>query len=189
MPTFGPGTFQVGEVGSEIDSSCLVNSLRITMSKDEGDSTTKLCGTVKPGKITYTYSLSGNIDVDSETAAGLFALSQDAAGTEQPFTFTPSTAGETTASGTLVIDPLDFGADEFGDDMTSDFEWTLVGKPTYVYPDETPDALVSSFSRQVQNGAVPAGVKPDASGAYDTDTSGDTSGSKTSSKTAAAASA
>ena len=162
MPTFGPGIFSVGEIGSEIDVSCQINSLRIQMSKDEGDSTTKLCGTVKPGKITYTYSLSGNIDVDSETSAGLFALSQDAAGTEQPFTFTPNSEAETTATGTVVIDPLDFGADEYGDDMTSDFEWTIVGKPAYVYPDETPEALASSFSRVVQNGAPIPGVKPEA---------------------------
>lgn len=160
MTTFGPGVFQVGEVGSEIDASCLVNSLRIAMSKDEGDSTTKLCGTVKPGKITYTYALSGNVDTDVATSSGLFALSQAAAGTEVPFTFTPNSADETTASGTLVIDPLDFGADEYGDDLNSDFEWTLVGKPTYTYPDETPDTL-QAFSRQVVNGAPAVGVKPD----------------------------
>lgn len=184
MPTFGPGTFSVGETGSEIDVSCQVNSLRIAMSKDEGDSTTKLCGTVKPGKITYTYALSGNIDVDSETSAGLFALSQDAAGTEQPFTFTPNSEAETTASGTVVIDPLDFGADEYGDDMTSDFEWTIVGKPAYQYPDETPEALASSFARQVQNGSAVPGVKP---GTQDVETTtAKTSTSKTSTSKATA---
>jgi hypothetical protein len=153
MPVFGPGTLQIGEVGSEIEASCLVNSLRIAMSKDEGDSTTKLCGTVRPGKITYTYALSGNVDVDSESADGLFALSQSAPGSQQPFTFTPNTEAGTTATGTLVIDPLDFGADEYGDDMTSDFEFALVGKPTYTYPDETPEALAArGFSQLVVNG-------------------------------------
>lgn len=158
MPVFGPGTLQIGETGAPIDVSCLVNSMRITASKDESDSTTKLCGTVKPGKITYTYSLTGNIDVDSEDPAGIFALSQAEPGTQVPFTFTPNTDAETTASGTLVIDPLDFGADEYGDDMTSDLEFTLVGAPTYVFPTETPLAVANRFQPLVVNGGPAAGI-------------------------------
>lgn len=159
MPVFGPGTLQIGAVGSEIDVSCFVNSMRITASKDESDSTTKLCGTVKPGKITYTYSLSGNLDVDSDDPDGLFALSQAAPGTQAPFTFTPNTDAETSASGILVIDPLDFGADEFGDDMTSDLEFTLVGPPTYVYPASAP--VANRFQPLVVNGRQAGGVTPE----------------------------
>jgi hypothetical protein len=153
MPVFGPGTLQIGAVGSEIDVSCFVNSLKITASKDEGDSTTKLCGTVKPGKITYTYAMEGNLDVDSDVGDGLFALSQAAPGTQVPFEFVPNTAAETKAAGTLIIDPMDFGGDEFGDDMTSDIEFTVVGAPTYTYPD--PAALAkmpSRFAPLVVNG-------------------------------------
>lgn len=157
MPVFGPGTLQIGEVGSEIDVSCFVNSMRITASKDESDSTTKLCGTVKPGKITYTYSLTGNLDIDSEDPDGFFALSQAAPGTQVPFTFTPNTPTETTASGTVVIDPLDFGADEYGDDMTSDIEFTIVGAPTYEFPDAAP--AVKRFAPLVVNGGPESGVK------------------------------
>lgn len=160
MPVFGPGTLTIGATGTEIDVSCLVNSMRITMSKDEGDSTTKLCGTVKPGKITYTYSLSGNLDVDSEDPDGLFALSQAAPGTEVPFTFTPNTEAETSAAGNLVIDPLDFGADEYGDDMTSDLEFTLVGAPTYTYPTEA--VATNRFGRLVVNGS-PSGSSSSSS--------------------------
>jgi hypothetical protein len=167
MPVFGPGTLKIGATGTEIDVSCLVNSLKITASKDEGDSTTKLCGTVKPGKITYTYSMEGNLDVDSETADGLFALSQASPGSQQPFVFVPNTAATTGATGTLIIDPLDFGGEEFGDDMTSDIEFTLVGAPTYDYP--TPAALAgqpSRFAPLVVNGknapATVAGAKPAA---------------------------
>lgn len=159
MPVFGPGTLKIGETGTEIDVSCQVNSMRITASKDEGDSTTKLCGTVKPGKITYTYSLTGNLDVDSELDDGLFALSQASPGTQVPFTFVPNTAAETAAAGTLVIDPLDFGADEFGDDMTSDIEFTIVGPPTYTYP--TAPALAkyqASVPALVVNGKPVSGV-------------------------------
>jgi hypothetical protein len=88
----------------------------------------------RPGTTKYTYELSGNIDVDIADAAGLFALSQSAAGSEQAFTFTPNTEAETSATGTLVIDPLDFGADEYGADLTSDFTFAIVGQPTYTYP-------------------------------------------------------
>lgn len=184
MPTFGPGTLQIGEVGSEIDASCLVNSLRITASKDEGDSVTKLCGNVTPGKITYTYSMSGNIDTDTDTGSGLFALSQASPGTEVPFTFTPNTPTETTATGNLIIDPMDFGADEFGDTMNSDVEWTLVGAPDYTYPDETPDVLAAGdrFARTVVNGSAPSSGTPKPAAS----TSSSTSSTSKSSKTAAA---
>jgi hypothetical protein len=103
------------------------------MSKDEGDSVTKLCGTVVPGSVEYTFALSGNMDIDITDAAGIFALSQSAKGTQQDFTFTPSTEAGTAAAGKLVIDPLDFGGDETGTTMASDFEWTVVGEPTYTY--------------------------------------------------------
>ena len=129
----GPGELTIGATGTEIDVSCLINNATISMSKDEGDSVTKLCGDVVPGTVTYTYALSGNVDTDISDPAGLFALSQSAPGTSQAFTFTPSTEAGTAAAGTLVIDPLDFGGDETGQTMTSDFEFTIVGKPTYTY--------------------------------------------------------
>lgn len=131
---FGPGTLTIGETASAIDASCLVNSLRITTSVDAGDSTTKLCGTVRPGSRTYTWELTGNLDIDDQAGvAGLFDLSQTAYGTEQQFTFTPSTEGGTAAAGTLIIDPMDFGADEFGSTLNSDVTWALTGAPTYTY--------------------------------------------------------
>lgn len=135
----GPGTLTIGATGTEIDVSCLVNNLVITMSKDKADDTTKLCGTVRAGAITYTYELDGNLDTDIGTDAGLFALSQSAAGTEQAFTFTPSTDAGTSATGILVIDPMDFGTtDDYGSDLTSDIAWSLVGKPEYTYGTVTP---------------------------------------------------
>jgi len=127
----GPGTLTIGAIGTPIDVSCLVNNATLTSDKDEGDSTTKLCGDVKPGAVTYTYSLSGNTDTDIADPAGLFALSQAEPGSQQDFSFTPSTEAGTVATGTLVIDPLDFGGDTTGETMTSDFEFTLVGAPVY----------------------------------------------------------
>jgi hypothetical protein len=140
----GPGTLTIGGTGTEIDVSCLVNNAVISADKDEGDSVTKLCGTVVPGAVTYSYTLGGNADIDITDPAGLFALSQASPGTQQPFTFTPNTEAGTSAEGSLVIDPLDFGGDETGETMTSDFEFTIVGAPTYTYGAAAPlaDELV-----------------------------------------------
>jgi hypothetical protein len=134
MPKFGPGVLKIGETATAIDVSCLVNGMRITAAVDAGDPTTKLCGTQRPGSRTYSWEMTGNIDIDPEAGdAGIFALSQVSYGTEQKFTFTPNNEAEATATGTLIIDPLDFGADAFGDDLTSDLTWALVDKPTYTY--------------------------------------------------------
>lgn len=129
----GPGVLTIGTTGTPIDVSCLVNNAVIAADKDEGDATTKLCGDVRPGSTTYTYALSGNMDTDIADEGGFFALSQAEPGTQQAFTFTPSTEAGTSATGTLTIDPLDFGADEAGADLTSDFEFTIVGQPVYEY--------------------------------------------------------
>jgi hypothetical protein len=134
----GPGTLTLGATGDLIDVSCLVNGAVIAASKDKDDDTQKLCGTWRSGNIKYTYEMSGNFDVDVASDAGLFALSQDSAGQEIPYTFTPSTAAGTSAAGTLIIDPLDFGADEFGSNLTSDFTFSLTDKPTYTYGSTAP---------------------------------------------------
>lgn len=131
--TLGPGLLSIGATGTEIDVSCLVNNAVIAMDKDEGDATTKLCGDVRPGTVTYTFTLSGNMDTDVGDPDGFFALSQAEPGSQQAFVFTPNTANGTTATGTLTIDPLDFGADESGADLTSDFEFTIVGAVDYAY--------------------------------------------------------
>jgi len=134
MTVLGPGTLTIGETGTEIDVSCLVNGARISPSKDQKDATQKLCGTKVPGAVTYTAALSGNVDIDPDAgAAGLFALSWSKPGTQQAFKFVPNTAEGTAASGTLVLDPLDYGADAYGDVLTSDFEFAIVGTLTFKY--------------------------------------------------------
>jgi hypothetical protein len=139
VATLGPGTLTIGATGSEIDVSCLVNNLVIVMSKDVTDPTTKLCGTVRAGKTTYSYELDGNLDTDIGTDSGLFALTQTAPGSEQDFVFTPSTEAGTSAAGKVVIDPMDFGTtDDYGSNLTSDIAWAIVGVPTYTYGTTTP---------------------------------------------------
>jgi len=142
----GPGSLKIGATGTEIDVSCLVNNAVLAADKDEGDSTTKLCGITRPGAVSYTYSLAGNVDTDIADDAGLFALSQSAKGTQQSFTFTPNTDAGTVATGVLVIDPLDFGGDESGQPMTSDFEFSLVGDPQFTYAPATLSAPVDEVA-------------------------------------------
>lgn len=148
----GPGTLTIGATGTPVDVSCLVNNVTLTSEKDQGDSTTKLCGTVVPGSVSYTFSLAGNVDTDIADAAGLFALSQTAPGSEQDFVFTPNTDAGTNATGKLIIDPLDFGGDTTGETMTSDFEFAVVGQPVYEYG--TAPAAASSEAEQDEPVAV-----------------------------------
>lgn len=127
----GPGTLKIGATGTEIDISCNVNNAVLSADKDQGDSVTKLCGTVVPGSTTYTYTLSGNVDTDIGEESGFFALTVKNPGSQQDFSFVPNTAAGTSASGTLILDPLDFGGDETTETMTSDFEFAVVGVPVY----------------------------------------------------------
>jgi len=41
----------------------------------------------------------------------------------------PNTAAAVQVSGNLIVDPLTVGGDEAGSNMTSDFEWAIVGDP------------------------------------------------------------
>lgn len=147
----GPGVLKIGATGTELDVSCLVNNAVISADKDQADSTTKLCGTVKPGAVTYAYTLGGNMDTDIAESTGFFALSQSEAGNELSFLFTPSTEAGTEAAGTLIVDPLDFGGDEAGQDMTSDFEFSIVGAPTYTYGDGAAATAVSSVEEPARD--------------------------------------
>lgn len=143
MPKFGPGTLVFGETGSEFDVSCNVNSLSIEASKNQGDSKTMLCGTTKPGAVTYEWELSGNLDIDSGDPEGFFRFTQEHAGEQAPFLFVPNTPTETSAAGVAVIDPLSFGGDEYGADMASDVAYTVVGRPEYTYPAAAPEQLAA----------------------------------------------
>jgi hypothetical protein len=148
----GPGTLTIGATGAEIDVSCLINNAVLAADKEQGDSETKLCGTVVPGSVTYTWTLSGNVDLDIATESGLWDLSVTSPGSQQEFTYTPNTDAGTSGEGTLVIDPLPLGGDETGTTMAADFEWAVVGVPTFTITppvgmaSETPAMAGSSAS-------------------------------------------
>jgi hypothetical protein len=133
MVAFGPGTLKIGETATEIDVSCLVNSAVLSADSNTADPTTKLCGTQVLGATTYTCTLSGNMDIDPDDPDGIFCLSWSMPGEELPFEFIPNTADGTSATGTLTLTPLDFGnADDYGSDMTADFEFQVAWKPDVI---------------------------------------------------------
>ncbi len=159
----GPGVLKIGETGSEIDVSCYVNNAAIEASADTTDSTTKLCGAVRAGVTTFTYQLTGNIDVDAGNESGLFALTWTEAGSEQSFIFTPSSELGTTASGILVVQPLRFGADENGADLTSDQTWDITGTPVLDFDGSGGGAIVATGATAGTPGSfTPSGATPPA---------------------------
>ena len=144
----GPGTLSIGATGTEIDVSCLINNAVLAADKDQGDSETKLCGTVVPGSVTYTWTLSGNVDLDIAEATGLWNLSVTAPGSQQQFTYTPNTDAGTEGAGTLIIDPLPLGGDETGTTMAADFEWAVVGMPSFTLGGAPVEVDASATGRQ-----------------------------------------
>lgn len=148
MPNLGPGLLTIGPSATAMDISCLVNNARITVEKDQDDPRTKLCGTSTPGAITYTFALSGNLDIDT-VEDGFFAFTDANAGQQFEFVFTPNTGAVASATGTLIVDPLEFGADEYGDPLDSDFEFTILGKPTYTYAPEAAAAQAAKAPASV----------------------------------------
>jgi len=123
--TLGPGTLKIGETGTEIDVSCLVNNVSIVPDISEGDEKTMLCGTSKRSADTITWALSGNVDVDAGLSAGFFALTWQHIGEIVSFEYTPSEAVGTVVVGSLKLAPLELGADNYGDFLNSDFEFGL----------------------------------------------------------------
>ena len=151
MTVFGPGKLTIGETATAIDASCLVNGLKIEATADFGDPTWKLCGTQRPGSRKFTWEMTGNLDIDPEDPDGLFMLTQTAYGTDVKFVFTPNDVAAVTATGTVTLVPMTFGADAYGDDLTSDIAWPLVGEPTY-----SPTAPVADAESREIGDAAPA---------------------------------
>lgn len=52
-----------------------------------------------------------------------------------------------------MIDPLDFGADKYGDTLTSDFEFTISGDVTYTYAGGT--TAVMRIGTPIQRPKIP----------------------------------
>jgi hypothetical protein len=123
----GPGAFSIGEIGTPLDLTAQVRSLRVVPSVDTEDPLPTLSGESLSGARTYTWAISGTV-IQDLTEDGMFDYTWTNKGSEVPFTFTPSTAAGRTVTGTVIVDPLELGGD-VGAKNTTDFEWTLVGDP------------------------------------------------------------
>lgn len=125
--TMGPGTFTIGSVGSPLDLTAQVTSLKVSPSADAEDSIVTLSGDTLAGERTYSWTLGGTL-VQDLTDAGMFDYTWTNKGTQVPFTFTPSTAAGRSVTGTVIVDPLEIGGD-VKKKNTTDFEWVIVGDP------------------------------------------------------------
>ena len=104
---------------------------------------TVLCGDSVPGAIKYDYALAGTLLQDFVTA-GLQAYTWTNAGKSVPFEYVPQTGATTfKASGNVVIDPMSIGTSdgEFGDVMTADVEWSIVGTPVVTWATVIPTGM------------------------------------------------
>lgn len=126
----GPGTLTVGETGTEVDFSCQVTAAHVDTEVDAEDTVTVLCGDSVPGARNYSHVMAGTLLQDLD-AAGIVAYSWEHAGETVPFTFTPVTDLAAEVAGELILDPLTIGGEEAGANMTADFEWPIVGTPTF----------------------------------------------------------
>jgi len=127
----GPGVLKLGETGTLIDVSCYVNNAAIEPTKNGGgDPVFKLCGASRPAAFTYSFQLTGNLDIDLGNDSGLFALAWAAPlGKTVDFEFIPSTEVAKTFTGQCVLDPFRVGADAYGDQLTADFALDCLGQP------------------------------------------------------------
>jgi hypothetical protein len=117
--------------------------MAVNVEKDEGDALTVLCGDSVPGSIKYNYTLAGTVLQDLITA-GLSAYTWTNAGKAVVFEFVPQTGATAhKVAGNVVIDPMAIGTSdgEFGDVMTADVEWSIVGTPTVTWASAIPAGM------------------------------------------------
>lgn len=127
----GPGTLTVGgpTTPALLDFTCQVTAGHVDWSVDEGDDVKVLCGETVPGARTYSAVIAGTVLSDLGATVGIIEYSWTNKGLQLPFVFVPSDVAAKQVSGTLIMDPLTVGGDEAGENMSSDFEWKIVGDP------------------------------------------------------------
>jgi hypothetical protein len=123
----GPGTFSIGSVGTPLDLTAQVTSLRVEFSEEVEDSVPTLSGESLEGAASYPATLTGTL-VQDLTEAGMFDYTWTNKGSIVPFTFTPSTAAGRTVTGECRIAPLNLGGD-VRTKNTTEFTWAIIGDP------------------------------------------------------------
>ena len=125
--TMGPGVFTIGSVGTPLDLTAQVTSLKVTPSTESGDSVPTLSGETLDAEETTSWALSGSM-IQDLTEDGMYDYTWNNAGDVVPFTFTPSTAAGRDITGNVKVRPLEVGGDVKVKN-TVDFEWPIIGTP------------------------------------------------------------
>ena len=123
----GPGSLTIGTVPN--DFTCQVTAARVEWDVDEGDDVVVLCGETVPGARTYSSTLTATILSDLGAASSIIEFSWTNKGTQHPFEFIPNSTAAKGVTGTVIVDPISVGGDESGQNMSSDFEFAIVGDP------------------------------------------------------------
>lgn len=127
----GPGTLKIGPTGTEIEVECYVNEAGIGVTADTTEQTTKLCGAVRAGTTTISYTLDLSIDLDLANDSGLFAYTWDNPGEVADFEFVPNTDLGCSFSGQVTTQPLPLDKVAYGADLVAaSVSWDIVGQPT-----------------------------------------------------------
>jgi hypothetical protein len=126
----GPGVLTIGDVATGLDLSCQISAAKVEWDKDKEDDVQVLCGEAIAGGTTYTAKLTGTVLLDLSDQ-GMVDFTWTNKGAQYPFVFEPSTAEGKAVVGDLIVDPLDVGGDEVKKNMSVDFEWDIVGEPTW----------------------------------------------------------
>lgn len=123
----GPGTLtiKVGAQGTDTAFSCEVLGASVTHDYEENDTRRMLCGTVRGGGGSRTDGFKASIENDL-TAAGLYKFLFDHDLQSADVTFTPNTddGAKWVVAGVTLQLPDEIGADEFGNPIASEVEWT-----------------------------------------------------------------
>ncbi len=147
----GPGTVSIGETGTAVDFSCQVTAAHVDWTEDADDAITVLCGENVPGARTYEAAFAGTLLQDLGAVPGIVEYTWAHKGEQVPFEFVPSTAAGKQVTGEVILTPLSVGGDEAGANMTSDFEWPIVGDPIL--------AAATALLREGAHGEEPAGTE------------------------------
>ena len=125
--TLGPGTFTIGSVGTPLDLTAQVTSMKVTPKASAEDSIVTLSGESLAGERTYDWTIGGTL-IQDLTEDGMFDYTWTNKNTQVPFTFTPSTAAGRSVTGTVIVDPLELGGD-VKKKNTTEFTWAVIGDP------------------------------------------------------------
>lgn len=121
----GPGTLTLGTT----DYSAQCSNVRLVPSKDETDGTPTLA-TPEPAKeVKTSWTLSGTVIQDWESATGFVEYCRTNDTTSVAFVWEPNSDIGVTYSGTVQIYAIEIGGD-VNTQTTSDFEFTVVGDIT-----------------------------------------------------------